>query len=199
MPSRPDQYYSESAMGPPMPDSYRYAEPPIRPVAPAFMHTPPQPPPNIPTSDSQATLFSPPSRPYADPMLIRGDSNDELDKTDAFWRRFNASAQQPDAEKSSWLERSQGKSSRWYRAMWIVGVVFILLAAGGVGIGIFLSFRNNSETRPSAIGGAADITSGIGGATATAARTTRATTRAATAGGLATSTLLHVAPTNTVP
>jgi len=125
------------------------------------------------------------------------NSNDELDKTDVFWRRFNASARQPDAEKSSWLERSQGKSSRWTRAVWIVGLIFVLLAGGGVGIGIFLSFRNNSESRPSAIGGAADITSGINGAVTSAASATRS--RAGAAGNLATSTFLHVAPTNTVP
>jgi hypothetical protein len=35
-------------------------------------------------------------------MLIRGNSDDELDKTDVFWRRFNASAVQqqlPEAER----------------------------------------------------------------------------------------------------
>jgi len=127
---------------------------------------------------------------------MRGNSDDELDKSDIFWRRFNASAhqqQQPDAEKSSWLEKTTGKSSRHNRRLWIVGLVLVLLAAGGIGLGVFLSFRSTSNTtRPDTIGGAADITSAGSGPT-TAARGTVGV------GAAATTSSLHVSPTNTVP
>ncbi|KAJ7069563.1 hypothetical protein C8F01DRAFT_1245761 [Mycena amicta] len=167
----------------PRPNQYPPPSQPMPSIAPAVAG----PSPALPTSDSQTTLYNPQYR--ANNMLIRGTSDDDLDKTDAFWRRFNASAvnaQQPDAEKSSWLEKNEGKSSRYYRLMWI-------LAAGGIGLGVFLSFRNsNSNTRPDTIGGSADITS-AGDIAATAAGGVPA---AATTG--TTTTSLHVSPTNTV-
>ncbi|KAJ7134820.1 hypothetical protein C8R44DRAFT_771537 [Mycena epipterygia] len=199
-PSRPDQHFPEPPQqGLPMADPYVYNELPMQPVAPAFVRAPsaPQAPP-FPQSDSQSTLYSP-SRLHPENMLIRGNSDDELDKSDVFWRRFNASAaqqQQPDIEKSSWLEKNEGKSSRYSRRIWVIGLFFVLLAAGGIGIGVFLSFKNNSSnsTRPDAIGGAADITSGVGG---TAAGPTGINNGDIT--GTATSSSLHVSPTNTVP
>ncbi|KAJ7147154.1 hypothetical protein C8R43DRAFT_1237439 [Mycena crocata] len=191
-PSRPDQNYPPQ----PMPESpYVYKELPMQPVQPAFVRAPSAP--SLPSSDSQSTLFSPPSRPYAD-SIIRGNSDDELDKTDVFWRRFNASAvqqQQPDAEKSSWLEKNEGKSSRSRRRLWVAGLFLVLLAAGGIGIGIFLSFRNSSNaTRPDALGGSADVTSGVGQTANGAAAATAGTGNL----GTTTSSSLHVSPTNTV-
>ncbi|KAF7314346.1 hypothetical protein MKEN_00907200 [Mycena kentingensis (nom. inval.)] len=206
--ARPQQQYPPQQH--PMPDA-RYKELPVQPppqmqpMAPAFMQGR-APAPAGPAysqssaflpSDSQSSLYTP-SRSYSDAMLIRGKSDDELDKTDVFWRRFNASAanaQAPDAEKSSWLQKNEGKSSRYSRLMWIVGFFFVLLAAGGIAIGIFLSFRNNSSNvRPDTLGGSANVASaavtaagGGGGVATTAARL-----------GGTTSSALHVSPTNTV-
>ncbi|KAJ7625364.1 hypothetical protein DFH06DRAFT_1142257 [Mycena polygramma] len=202
-PSRPDQHYPPSAPAPslPMADPYTYKELPLQPQAqpgPALMRAPSTPF-SLASSSSQyssQTTLAPPIRPYAEDILIRSNSDDELDKTDVFWRRFNANAahqQQPDAEKSSWLEKNEGKSSRHNRTLWIVGFIFVLLAAGGIGIGIFLSFRNPSNaSRPDTLGGAADITS-AGGLAATAAGGGGGGADAA-----ATSSALHVTPTNTV-
>jgi hypothetical protein len=133
-------------------------------------------------------------------MLIRGNSDDELDKTDVFWRRFNASAVQqqlPDAEKSSWLEKTQGKRSTHSRILWVVGIIFVILAAGGIGIGIYLSFHNSSDaTRPATAGGSEDITS-AGAAAATIAGGGGGGGGGGGNGG-ATPTSFHVTPTNTV-
>lgn len=176
-----------------MSDSYTYEEVPkqLAPVVPAFAQAP-----LLPHSDSQTTLYSQSSsRSYAD-TFIRGNADDDLDKTDIFWRRFNASAQQqqlPDAEKSSWLEKTEGKSSRSRRWIWIVGLLLVLLAAGGIGIGVFISFHDSSNTsRPDTIGGAADVGGSPGAVAATAAV-------GGTVGAVATSSSLHVSPTNTVP
>lgn len=174
----------------------------MQPVAPALMRAPSAPNHRL-ESDSQSTL-SPPSRPYADSngMLIRGNSDDELDKTDVFWRRFNASAVQqqlPEAERSSWLEKHEGKSSRYTRTLWIVGLIFVLLAAGGIGIGVYLSFRNPSNTvRPDTLGGSADITSAAGVAGVAATIAGGGGGGGDQNGAAATATTLHVTPTNTV-
>ncbi|KAJ6462039.1 hypothetical protein C8R47DRAFT_1158845 [Mycena vitilis] len=197
-PSRPDQHYPPA----PMADPYTYKELPLQPQAqpgPALMRAPSTPF-SLASSSSQyssQTTLAPPIRPYAEDILIRSNSDDELDKTDVFWRRFNANAahqQQPDAEKSSWLEKNEGKSSRHNRTLWIVGFIFVLLAAGGIGIGIFLSFRNPSNaSRPDALGGSADITSAGGIAATVAGGSGGGADAAAT-----TSSALHVTPTNTV-
>ncbi|KAJ6471188.1 hypothetical protein DFH09DRAFT_480288 [Mycena vulgaris] len=189
-PSRPDQYYPEQP-SPAMTDSYQYKALPVQPVAAAFLRTPSAP---LPYSDSQSTLAGP-SRPHPENILIRGNSDDELDKSDVFWRRFNASAmqQQSDAEKNSWLQKNEGKSSRYSRRIWIAGLLIVLLAAGGIGVGIFLSSRNNSDnTRPDAIGGADNITSAGAGTTTVVQGT------GIGAGDVATTSSLHVSPTNTV-
>ncbi|KAJ7816966.1 hypothetical protein B0H14DRAFT_1391689 [Mycena olivaceomarginata] len=200
-PSRPT-LASDIALSPPMADNYQYT--PMQSVTPALMRAPSAPGSSLSAasesqySQSQYSL-SAPIRPYADTMLIRGNSDDELDKSDVFWRRFNASAVQqqlPDAEKSSWLEKTQGKRSQHSRILWVVGIIFVLLAAGGIGIGVFLSFHNSSDaTRPSTFGGAQDATSAgaeaatIGGGSGSGG---------GGSGGLATSSSPHVSPTNTI-
>ncbi|KAF8171954.1 hypothetical protein K438DRAFT_2023898 [Mycena galopus ATCC 62051] len=191
-PSRPDLYNPDQALSQPMAEQqYKYQEVPLQPVAPVLMRNPSAPGTvySGSSSDSQSTLTAP-IRPYAsDAMLIRNNSDDELDKSDAFWRRFNASAAVPDAEKSSWLEKTEGKRSVHSRVLWIVGIIFLILAAGGIAIGVFISFHDSSNTtRPTTIGGAADIT----GSAAVV------TTGAGAVGGTAASSSLHVSPTNTV-
>jgi len=170
----------------------------MQPVAPALMRAPSAPGAPLSMSDSQSTLTAP-IRPYADNMLIRGNSDDELDKTDIFWRRFNASAVQQDFEKSSWLERNQGKRSQHSRILWIVGIIFVLLAAGGIGIGIYLSFHNSSDaTRPDTIGGAEDITSAGAVAATIGGGGGGGGGSGGSGGGATTTSSPHVSPTNTV-
>ncbi|KAJ7245005.1 hypothetical protein B0H12DRAFT_794136 [Mycena haematopus] len=191
-PSRPDVY------NPAMTQQYQYQEVPLQPVAPALMRMPSAPGSSYSASDSQTTLAAP-IRPYAksDAMLIRNNSDDELDKSDVFWRRFNASAAQqqlPDAEKSSWLEKYEGKRFQHSRILWIVGIIFVMLAVGGIGIGIYLSFKDNSNTtRPTTIGGAEDITSAAG-----LAATIAGGGGGGNGGGSTSTSSPHVTPTNTI-
>ncbi|KAJ6508497.1 hypothetical protein C8R45DRAFT_1208159 [Mycena sanguinolenta] len=211
-PSRPDQSYQQPPQlrqpQPSRPDinpdrlnqpmamaQSQYQQVPLQPVAPVLMRNPSAPGSSYTASDSRSILTAP-TRPFAnsDTMLIRNNSDDELDKTDVFWRRFNASAaheQLPDAEKSSWLEKIEGKRSQHSRILWIVGMIFVLLAAAGIGIGVYVSFKDNSnQSRPSTVGGAEDITS-AGGVAATIGG-------AGNDGGSVTTTSLHVSPTNTI-
>ncbi|KAF7299685.1 hypothetical protein HMN09_00974000 [Mycena chlorophos] len=193
-PSRPNQPQyppQQHHPQPPMPDNL---------PMPAFM--PPSRPGMMSPSDSQATLSTlPSSSSRTEDMLIRG-TDDDLQQNDLFWRRFNASAanaQLPDAEKSSWLEKNEGKSSRYYRLLWILGVVFVVLAAGGIAIGIYLSFHSNSNIRPDTLGGQADNTSAAGAVAATAGGDSGGTTAAViTVDGTTIASSLHVSPTNTV-
>ncbi|KAK7063907.1 hypothetical protein R3P38DRAFT_2821128 [Favolaschia claudopus] len=204
-PSRPDQPYPNQPGRPPLqrqpsrPDAQPLQRQPSRPdqpsqdrplmrapSAPRSAHSAPS------TYDSQST-FSMPRPPYAD-SIIRGNSDDELDKTDAFWRRFNASAAQqqlPDSEKNSWLQKTEGKRSAHSRILWFMGVVFVILAVGGIGIGVYLSFHTANNQRPSTIGGAEDITS-AGAAAATIGG------GGGGGGGDLTSSSLHVTPTHTI-
>ncbi|KAJ7367137.1 hypothetical protein DFH08DRAFT_1005320 [Mycena albidolilacea] len=203
-PSRPT-LASDIALSPPMADNYQYT--PVQSVTPALMRAPSAPGSSLSAasesqySQSQYSL-SAPIRPYADGMLIRGNSDDELDKTDVFWRRFNASAVQqqlPDAEKSSWLEKTQGKRSQHSRILWVVGIIFVLLAVGGIGIGVFLSFHNDSSaTRPSTFGGAQDATSAGAAAATIGGGGGGGGSGGGDSGGLATSSSPHVSPTNTI-
>ncbi|KAJ6585205.1 hypothetical protein B0H19DRAFT_1108769 [Mycena capillaripes] len=130
---RPDQYYSEPAPSQPVPmadPSYQYKALPVQPLEPALMRAPSAPTSQFSRAESDTTTLAPPIRPYAETMLIRSNSDDDLDKNDVFWRRFNASAVQqqlPDAEKSSWLEKTEGKSSRHTRTLWIVGFIFVIV------------------------------------------------------------------------
>ncbi|KAJ6621805.1 hypothetical protein B0H10DRAFT_2214863 [Mycena sp. CBHHK59/15] len=226
-PSRPDQQYSDPPLqqrlqrqpsqpsmpldlpNPHLQQQFKEQPPlPLPSVEPAFVRPP------FPQNESQTTLFSAVSRPYADNMLIRNNSDDValLAKNDVFWRRFSASAAQQqdrDVEKSSWLEKNEGKSSAYSRRVWFIGLLLVLvspsllpllnlalmtptpaqLAGGGIGIGVYLSFHSSSNTRPDTLGGSAGFTSA--GAAGTAVTTT--------GGATATSSSLHVSPTNTVP
>ncbi|KAJ7021597.1 hypothetical protein C8F04DRAFT_1140301 [Mycena alexandri] len=165
-PSRPDQppqlqYNNPMAAAD---NNYVYKEVPVNPAASD---------PIRPSQYSQSTMFP---RPYDSGMVIRGNSDDELDKSD----------------KSSWLEKTEGKSSRHSRTLWIVG----LLAAGGIGIGIFFSFHNTSNTtRPNTLGGAENV---AGAQAATIALGATAAAAGTDAGQTASGTALHVTPTNTV-
>ncbi|KAF7298848.1 hypothetical protein MIND_00832600 [Mycena indigotica] len=133
-------------------------------------------------------------------LIMRGDSEETLltrgrgEKGDQFWRRFSMVAKDP-SEKgpSQWLQKTQNGTSKQRRWVWIVGIILIILAAGGIGLGVYVSEQAKPHYRPDAIGGSANegtraLSSTKGGSGPTSIKG---------ALGGATS-VLHVKPTNTV-
>jgi len=87
-----------------------------------------------------------------------------------------------DKKTSSWLIKTQSGTSKLSRSVWFIGIVLLLCIAGSIGIGWYMSHKSPSNTAPKAIGGSA--------------QEGKSATTSATA--LASSSFLHVSPTNTV-
>ena len=84
-------------------------------------------------------------------------------------------------------------SNRQSRMVWLTGIFIILLIAGGVVLGLFLSRKAPSDQQPVALGGSADATSVSGGA---ASSVGGATSKSAAQSSHQTS--FHVTPTFTL-
>ncbi|KDQ62544.1 hypothetical protein JAAARDRAFT_44863 [Jaapia argillacea MUCL 33604] len=129
-------------------------------------------------------------------VIIRGNAESTVlpkrgEKGDDFWRRFSMIAKE-DRKESPWLKKTQSGSTRLSRWVWIIGMLLLLCIAGGIGIGIYISHKNQSNTGPKAIGGSADEA-------ATVTTTTTAISSAATVKAVGVTTgSPHVSPTNTV-
>ncbi|KAI0662288.1 hypothetical protein C8Q70DRAFT_637140 [Cubamyces menziesii] len=74
--------------------------------------------------------------------------------------------------------------SRW---VWVIGVTLLIIIAGAIGLGWYVSHNSTTHNAPTAIGGSANEKA-IDAQTSTTA----------VAEAMATSTVLHVSPTNTV-
>jgi hypothetical protein len=133
-------------------------------------------------------------------LIIRGDGEETLiprgrgQKGDQFWRRFSMVAKDPEEKRpSSWLKKTQGGASQLNRWVWIIGIIIIICAAGGIGMGVYMSEQASAHYRPDAVGGSAN-----GGVSALSSSTTKSATKSAGKGAIATSSALKVTPTNTV-
>ncbi|KAJ6585207.1 hypothetical protein B0H19DRAFT_1059472 [Mycena capillaripes] len=132
-------------------------------------------------------------------LIMRGEREETLlprgrgEKGDQFWRRFSMVAKDPEEKRpSSWLKKTQGGASQLNRWVWIIGVILIICAAGGIGIGVYLSEQASAHYRPDAIGGSAN--DGASALTSSGASPTKSGAK----GAIGTSSVLHVTPTNTV-
>ncbi|KAJ7195486.1 hypothetical protein GGX14DRAFT_376905 [Mycena pura] len=183
-----------SPFGAPSPSASPHPlQPPVTPITPVFAR--PQ---------RTATMDSAGSVAFSDTMglILRGEREETLiprgrgEKGDQFWRRFSMVAKDAREEKkpSAWLQKNTGGDSRYRRWVWIVGIVLVICAAGGIGIGVYLSQQASAHYRPDAIGGSANESLGATVATSKTASSAHASAK----GALATSSALHVSPTNTV-
>ncbi|KAJ7625362.1 hypothetical protein DFH06DRAFT_1339704 [Mycena polygramma] len=133
-------------------------------------------------------------------LIMRGEGEETLiprgrgEKGDQFWRRFSMVAKDPEEKHpSSWLKKTQSGTSQLRSWVWIIGFVLLVCAAGGIGLGVYLSEQATAHYRPDAIGGSANDGSDLSGSS-----TTAGATKSAGKGAIATSSALHVSPTNTV-
>ncbi|KAF7346590.1 hypothetical protein MSAN_01887200 [Mycena sanguinolenta] len=130
-------------------------------------------------------------------LIMRGDGEGTMPRPrgqkggDQFWRRFSMVAKDPDEKHPSrWLSKAQGSNNNFTRWVWIVGIILVVCAAGGIGLGVYLSEQANAHYRPDAIGGSADE--------GTASLPVTTSTSNGAKGAIATSSSPHVSPTNTV-
>jgi len=132
-------------------------------------------------------------------LIMRSDREETLlprgrgEKGEQFWRRFSMVAKDPEEKRpSSWLKKTQQGGSRLSRWVWVVGVILVICAIGGIGIGVYISENEAGHQDPDAIGGSAND------GTASGIATTHTNSAGSAKGAIATSSALHVSPTNTV-
>ncbi|KAF8918877.1 hypothetical protein CPB85DRAFT_1430035 [Mucidula mucida] len=124
--------------------------------------------------------------------IMRGDREETLlpkrgERGDDFWRRFSVIAHDDEQRKSgsSWLRKTQNGSTRLSRWVWVTGMLLTICAAGGIGLGWYISHNDDSHNSPTALGGSE----------------ANAADESPSAAGTGTATVqssLHVSPTLTV-
>ncbi|KAI0647715.1 hypothetical protein C8Q79DRAFT_1008130 [Trametes meyenii] len=161
-----------------MPSTPHPLQPPMVPIAPVFARPS--------TATSRDVKFE--SKP-----IMRGDTEDTVlprrgQRGDDFWRRFSMVAKEEgSASKGSWwLRKTQNGTSRMSRWVWVVGMTLLIIIAGAIGLGWYVSHNSTAHNAPKAIGGSANE------------KAIEASSSSAVAEALATSTVLHVTPTHTV-
>ncbi|KAJ7244997.1 hypothetical protein B0H12DRAFT_1073579 [Mycena haematopus] len=188
-PGSPYSPNSPFANGAPSPSGSPHPlQAPITPITPVFAR-----PQRTNTTDSNGSVaFS-----ETKGLIMRGDSEGTIPRPrgqkggDQFWRRFSMVAKDPDEKRpSSWLTKAQGGANRLSRWVWVIGIILVVCAAGGIGIGVYLSEEASAHYRPDAIGGSADEALSSLAVTSSASKGAK--------GAVATSSSPHVSPTNTV-
>ncbi|KAJ7147153.1 hypothetical protein C8R43DRAFT_1012139 [Mycena crocata] len=161
---------------------------PITPITPVFAR--PQ---------RTQTVSSVGSVAFSEKGILRGEGEETLlargrgEKGEQFWRRFSMVAKDPEEKRpSSWLKKTQGNGTHFNRWVWLIGIVLVICAAGGIGIGVYMSQQAAAHYRPDAIGGS--VEGGVSALTSAKASATKSGAK----GAIATSSALHVTPTNTV-
>lgn len=89
---------------------------------------------------------------------------------------------------SSWLKQTLSGSKRYSRSIWLIGVLLLVLIAGSIGVGVYFTRNSPGHQQPTAIGGSADNLATSAAVAATSGAK----------GVAASSSSLHVSPTNTV-
>ncbi|KAI1794812.1 hypothetical protein LXA43DRAFT_994387 [Ganoderma leucocontextum] len=185
MPSSPEMSQfgdGRVSQGGSMPNTPHPLQPPMVPIAPIFAR------PSTATSRDVKFDTTP---------IMRGESEDTVlrprgARGDDFWRRFSMVAKEdlatPSGQKQSmWLRKTQNGTSRMSRWVWFIGMVLLIIIAGAIGLGWWVSHNNHTHTAPTAIGGSADEKA-LASASASASA-------AASSSDISS---LHVSPTNTV-
>jgi hypothetical protein len=94
--------------------------------------------------------------------IMRGDGEHTMlpkrgEAGDDFWRRFSMVAKESKTtgNSSAWLRKTQNGTSRLATWVWVVGLVLALCAAGGIGIGWYVSHKSPDHQQPTVFGGSA--------------------------------------------
>lgn len=98
--------------------------------------------------------------------IMRSDKEDVLiprrgQQGDDFWRRFSMvikeeGSKRPGEKESSWLKKTNNGTSSLSRWVFIIGIILLICAAGGIGLGLYVSHNSTTQDQPKAIGGSAN-------------------------------------------
>ncbi|KAF9257492.1 hypothetical protein L218DRAFT_949121 [Marasmius fiardii PR-910] len=125
-------------------------QPPISPITPVFVRP-------------KVTNF------LQDEFIMRGKAEDTVlpsrgQKGDDFWRRFSMVLHEEERsngkKKSTWLKKTQSGKNKMSRWLWLIGIILVIVIAGAIGLGWWISHNNNTPTEPSAFGGSSKETAG---------------------------------------
>jgi len=128
--------------------------------------------------------------------ILRGNSEEKLiprrgEQGDDFWRRFSMIAREENKKSSKqkqspWLRETQSGTSRMAGWIWVIGLILLVCAGLGIGLGLYISHKAPSHQDPTAIGGGDNY--GMGPTTSAGVPDV----------GPTGSSSPHVSPTNTV-
>ncbi|KAI5119195.1 hypothetical protein M0805_004450 [Coniferiporia weirii] len=133
----------------PVPSAPHPLQPPMTPITPAFARPPKK-------SEESGVKFESSSimRGQGEevPLARRGQRGDE------FWRRFSMVVKEDGGRKStsSWLEKTQNGTANMSRMVWIVALLLIIIIAGAIGFGVYVSENSKTTSTPKALGGSED-------------------------------------------
>lgn len=96
--------------------------------------------------------------------IMRGDKEESMlpkrgERGDDFWRRFSMVVKDEGTKKektSAWLRKTNSGNSSYATWVWIVGIILVIAAAGGIGLGWYVSHKAPDHYQPTAIGGSAN-------------------------------------------
>ncbi|KAF4577104.1 hypothetical protein EYR36_005091 [Pleurotus pulmonarius] len=140
---------------PRMPNTPHPLLPPMTPITPAFVRPTPGPP-----ADREVKFHA--------EAIIRSDHEGALlpkrgERGDDFWRRFSMIAKvenekQTTEKQSLWLRKTQSGTNRLSRWVYVLGIVLLILIAGGIALGVYASKNDDDSTHepPTVFGGAAN-------------------------------------------
>lgn len=129
----------------PVPQAPHPLQPPMTPITPAFAR-----PPKLEESgvkfDNETIMRG---QREEVPLARRGQKGDD------FWRRFSMVVKEEGNRKStsSWLEKTQNGTANLSRLVWIIGILLLIIIAGAIGFGWYVSHNSTTTSSPKALGG----------------------------------------------
>ncbi|KAJ8080339.1 hypothetical protein PM082_017172 [Marasmius tenuissimus] len=160
-PRQPQPQYPQSQMrqhiphfgsSTPIPSTPHPLQPPMTPITPVFLRPAKE-------RDVQFVDQEPIMRASKEDTFLPSRGQ----KGDHFWRRFSMVAHEEKGGKktnSDWLSKTQTGANRMSRWVWLVGVCFILVVGGAIGLGWWVSHNDTQATQPGVLGGSAGETAG---------------------------------------
>ncbi|KAK1228013.1 hypothetical protein PQX77_008960 [Marasmius sp. AFHP31] len=140
----------------PIPSTPHPLQPPMTPITPVFLRPAKE-------RDVQFVDQEPIMRASKEDTFLPSRGQ----KGDHFWRRFSMVAHEETGKggggkktSSDWLNKTQTGANRMSRWVWLVGVCFILVVGGAIGLGWWVSHNDTEATQPGVLGGSAGETAG---------------------------------------
>ncbi|KZT64631.1 hypothetical protein DAEQUDRAFT_732405 [Daedalea quercina L-15889] len=143
-----------SPASPHFPHTPHELQPPMTPIAPAFIR------PASAASTQRDVQFSPTT------PILRGEKEDAFlprrGQGEEFWRRFSMVAKDESTKRgkqSAWLRKTSSGITRYVRWVWVIGISLLIIICCAVAFGVYKTHHSSSSSDSSvvtAIGGSAE-------------------------------------------